>query len=164
MQVKPLQPVGNFPPTSLIRRLAAAGYDLFLLIALWMVATFAYLGVRIAISGAEQVQQQSESGLLDGDYLLRLVLLTVSLLFYLSFWTLKGQTLGMQVWRIRVEQPDGQSITRKQAVIRFIAAQAAWLCGGLGLLWMLWDKQSRTWQDIASGTQLVTLPKGTFKN
>lgn len=163
MQAKQLQPVGDFPATGLIRRLAAIGYDLFLLIAIWMVTAFAYLGLRILISGAEKVQQQADSGMLDGDILLRLVLVVVSLMFYLSFWTLKGQTLGMQVWRIRVEQPNGQAITRKQGVIRFLAAQAAWLCGGLGLLWMLWDKQSRTWQDIASGTRLVTLPKGTYK-
>lgn len=163
MQVKQLNPVGEFPPSSLMRRLAAASYDLFLLFAIWMVSTFAYLGVRILISGADEVQRQADSGAMDGDYLLTLVLFIVSLLFYLSFWTLKGQTLGMQVWRIRVQQPDGRSITRTQGLIRFVVAQAAWLCGGLGLLWMLWDKQSRTWQDIASGTQLITLPKGTFR-
>ncbi len=163
MQAKQLQPVGDFPATGLIRRLAAIGYDLFLLIAIWMVTAFAYLGVRILISGAEQVQQQADNGMLDGDILLRLLLIGVSLFFYLSFWTLKGQTLGMQVWRIRVEQPNGDAITRKQGVIRFLVAQPAWLCGGLGLLWMLWDKQARTWQDIASGTRLVTLPKGTYK-
>lgn len=163
MQAKQLQPIGDFPAAGLIRRLAAIGYDLFLLIAIWMVTTFAYLGLRVLVSGAEQVQQQADSGLLDGDYLLRLVLFGASLLFYISFWTLKGQTLGMQVWRIRVEQPNGHAITRKQGVIRFFVAQAAWLCGGLGWLWMLWDKQSRTWADIASGTRLVTLPKGTYR-
>ncbi|MFN3581787.1 MAG: RDD family protein [Pseudomonas sp.] len=164
MQPKPLQPSGEFAPTSLTRRLAAAGYDLFLLVALWMVATFAYLGLHVLFSSQQQVQEQADAGMFIGDYLLTLALLTISLLFYGAFWTRKGQTLGMQVWRIRVEQPGGFTITRKQALVRFAVAQLAWLCVGLGWLWMLWDKQSRTWQDIASGTQLVTLPKGTFRD
>lgn len=164
MQPKQLLPSGDFAPTSLTRRLAAAGYDLFLLVALWFVTTFAYLGLHVLISSQQAVQEQADAGRFIGDYLLTLVLLGISLLFYSAFWTRKGQTLGMQVWRIRVEQPSGMTITRKQALVRFVVAQLAWLCVGLGWLWMLWDKQSRTWQDIASGTRLVTLPKGTFRD
>jgi uncharacterized RDD family membrane protein YckC len=163
MNIKQLEPVGDFPATTLARRLTVASYDLFLLIAVWMVATFAYLGVHIVITGEKVAQQQADAGSFIGDYLLTVIVTLLSLLFYSSFWTLKGQTLGMQVWRIRVQQPGGRSITRRQALIRFVVAQLAWLCLGLGFFWALWDAQSRTWHDMASGTQLVTLPKGTFK-
>lgn len=163
MPTRQLDPAGTFPATSLGRRLIVAGYDLFLLIAAWMVVTFAYLGIHILFTGEQVAQQQAEAGGFIGDYLLTLIIFGVSLLFYLSFWTLKGQTLGMQVWRIRVQQPDGMAITRRQAVIRFLVAQVAWLSLGLGFAWSIWDPKSRTWHDMASGTELVTLPKGTFK-
>lgn len=163
MRTRQLDPVGDFPATTLFRRLMVASYDLFLLIALWMVVTFAYLGVHILITGEQMAQQQAEAGGFIGDYLLTGIVVVVSVLFYVTFWTLKGQTLGMQVWRTRVQQPGGLLITRRQALIRFFVAQLAWLCLGLGFLWSLWDPKSRTWHDMASGTQLVTLPKGTFK-
>ncbi|SDS87970.1 RDD family protein [Halopseudomonas xinjiangensis] len=163
MAIKQLQPAGEFPATGLLRRLAGAAYDLFLLIALWMITTFAYLGMHIAAAGEELTQQQAEAGAFVGDVWLSLILLVVTWGFYVVFWTKKGQTLGMQVWRVRVEQLDGRSITVRQATIRFLVAQAAWLCGGLGFFWQLWDNQSRTWQDIASGTRLVTLPKNAYR-
>lgn len=163
MAIRQLVPAGDFPATSLARRLAVASYDLFLLIAAWMVTTFAYLGIHILVTGEQVAQQQAEAGGFIGDYLLSIIIFAVSLLFYLCFWTLKGQTLGMQVWRIRVQQPGGFTVTRRQALIRFLAAQISWLCLGLGFIWSLWDGKSRTWHDMASGTELVTLPKGTFK-
>ena len=163
MATRQLDPVGDFPATSLIRRLAVTGYDLFLLLATWMVTTFAYLGIHILVTGEQVAQQQADAGGFIGDYLLSVIIFAVSLLFYMSFWTLKGQTLGMQVWRVRVQQPDGFTITRRQASVRFLVAQLSWLCLGLGFFWSLWDGRSRTWHDIASGTELVTLPKGTFK-
>ncbi len=163
MRIKQLEPAGDFPAITLPRRFMVIGYDLFLLVAVWMVATFAYLGAHIVAAGEQITQQQAEAGGFVGDYLLTVIVIGVSVLFYVSFWTLKGQTLGMQVWRTRVQQPGGLSITRRQALIRFFVAQLAWLCLGLGFFWSLWDLQSRTWHDIASGTQLVTLPKGTFR-
>ena len=65
-------------------------------------------------------------------------------------------------WFLR--QRDLASYFGRQALIRLAVAQASWLCAGLGFFWQLWDRQARTWHDIASGTQLVTLPKGTFKD
>lgn len=42
-------------------------------------------------------------------------------------------------------------------------AIASWLCLGLGFLWMLWDKDKRTWHDRYSESQVVRLPKNTHK-
>ncbi|MEH6493695.1 RDD family protein [Halopseudomonas sp.] len=164
MAVKLLKPTGDFPACGLIRRLAAAGYDLLLLLAVLMVATFGYLGIYIGLYGEAVAHQQAEAGSFVGDHVLSLIVLLVTIAFYLTFWTIKGQTLGMQAWRIRLQQVSGQSITRKQALIRLLVSQASWLCGGLGFFWQLWDKQSRSWHDIASGTQIVVLPKGVFKD
>ncbi|HDY98011.1 MAG TPA: RDD family protein [Pseudomonas sabulinigri] len=163
MAVKLLTPTGDFPACGLIRRLAVAGYDLLLLLAVLMVVTFGYLGIYIGFYGEAAAHQQADAGGFVGDHVLSLIVLLVTIGFYLTFWTIKGQTLGMQAWRIRLQQTNGYSITRKQALIRLAVCQVSWLCAGLGFFWQFWDKRSRTWHDMASSTELVVLPKGTFK-
>jgi len=39
----------------------------------------------------------------------------------------------------------------------------AWLILGLGFLWILWDKQNRSWHDIYSDSRIVQLPKNAHK-
>ncbi|MNJ63823.1 RDD family protein [compost metagenome] len=83
--------------------------------------------------------------------------------FFAKFWTHNGQTLGMQVWGIRIQNKDGTAIDLWQALLRFLIAIMSWLSLGLGHLWMLWDRDKRTWQDIYSESQAVQLPKNTHK-
>jgi uncharacterized RDD family membrane protein YckC len=47
--------------------------------------------------------------------------------------------------------------------LRFVVAMASWLLLGLGFLWVLWDKESRSWHDIYSDSRTVQLPKHTHK-
>ena len=76
-----------------------------------------------------------------------------------KFWTYSGQTLGMQVWCIRVQNADGSAISLWQALLRFVVSIASLLCVGLGFFWSLIDKQHRSWHDIYSNSQLVRIPK-----
>lgn len=101
----------------------------------------------------------SETGALDGDPLLSTILFFVLFGFFAKFWTHSGQTLGMQVWGVRVQNADGTAISLWQALLRFIVSIGSWLCFGLGFVWSLFDKQKRTWHDMYSGTQLVRIPK-----
>jgi uncharacterized RDD family membrane protein YckC len=50
------------------------------------------------------------------------LLLFVTFGFFARFWTYKGQTLGMQAWRIRVQNADGSAITLWQSLLRFMIA------------------------------------------
>jgi uncharacterized RDD family membrane protein YckC len=50
-------------------------------------------------------------------------------------------------------------MTWRQALIRFLVAILSWGACGLGVLWILVDKDKRTWHDRASGTRVVVLPK-----
>lgn len=160
MAVKQLHPRGDFPAPGIFRRVASAFYDLMLCLALLMVVTLIYQqGVLRLVHGAAALQVMSDAGQLDRDPLLSVMMVIAIYGFLGLFWTLRGQTLGMQAWRVRVEQPDGTSITWRQAINRVSFALIGWLCGGLGVWWALWDTQSRTWADIASGTRTVLLPK-----
>ncbi|MBX8487200.1 RDD family protein [Pseudomonas cichorii] len=154
-----LRPQGDFAPAGLARRLAAICYDAFLCFALQLVTAFVYKLVLMAFIGEARLRVLSESGSLDGDPLLSSILLLVTFGFFAKFWTHGGQTLGMQVWGIRVQNADGTAISLMQALLRFIVSIASWLCLGLGFVWCLFDKQQRTWHDMYSGTLLVKVPK-----
>ena len=159
MSKQPLSPQGDFPAVGLGRRLAAMFYDFLLCTALLIVTTFIYKLIMMGFIGEAKMRELSEAGALDGDPLLSTLLFFVLFGFFAKFWTHSGQTLGMQVWRIRVQNNDGSSINLWQALLRFITALASWLCLGLGFWWALWDKQKRTWHDQYSESVIVSLPK-----
>ena len=159
MSKQPLSPQGAFPAAGLGRRLAAMFYDFLLCTALMIVTTFLYKLIMMAFIGEAKMRALSEAGALDGDPLLSTLLFFVLFGFFAKFWTHSGQTLGMQVWGVRVQNADGTAISLWQALLRFIASIGSWLCFGLGFFWSLIDKQKRTWHDMYSNTQLVRIPK-----
>lgn len=156
-----LIPQGDFPAAGLGRRLAAMFYDFLLCTALLIVTAGAYKLIQMAIIGEARMRELTEAGALDGDPLLSTVLLFALFGFFAKFWTHGGQTLGMQVWGIRVQNANGTAISLWQALLRFMVSIASWLCVGLGFLWSLYDKQKRTWHDIYSDTRVVRIPKKT---
>ncbi|KPU57303.1 RDD family protein [Pseudomonas fluorescens] len=156
-----LTPQGEFPAAGLGRRLAAMFYDTVLCLALAIVTIWIYKLIQMAIIGENKLHTLSEARALDHDPLLQTVLLFVLFGFFAKFWTRSGQTLGMQVWCIRVQNADGSSISLWQALLRFVVSIASLLCVGLGFIWSLFDKQKRSWHDIYSNTELVRIPKKT---
>lgn len=159
-----LVPVGDFPKAGFWKRMAAIFYDFMLCISLVMVVTLIYQqGILRLIYGSQALQAMSESQMLDIDPVLSTLLFFSIFAFFAKFWTHGGQTLGMQVWGLRVQNSDGSAIDIWQALLRFLIAIFAWLPGGLGFIWMLFDKQKRTWSDMYSGSEVVQLPKNVHK-
>ncbi|HGY9636102.1 TPA: RDD family protein [Pseudomonas putida] len=154
-----LTPQGDFPPVGLGRRLAAMFYDFLLCTALLIVTAGAYKMIQMSIIGEARMRELTEAGALDGDPLLSTVMLFALFGFFAKFWTHGGQTLGMQVWGVRVQNADGSAISLWQALLRFVVSIASWLCLGLGFFWVLIDKRKRGWHDIYSESQLVRVPK-----
>lgn len=155
-----LRPQGDFPRATLVRRLAAMFYDFLLCVALIMVVALIYQqGILRMIYGSEELLALSQSGALDRDPLLNSLLLLSLFAFFAKFWTHNGQTLGMQVWGVRIQNRDGSAIDLWQALLRFFIAIFSWLPCGLGYLWMLWDKDGLTWHDRYSESVVVQLPK-----
>jgi len=143
---------------SLWRRLAAMFYDSLLVFAITFTATLAVVGIRIVLS--HQALQTGERAITGGyHYFLQAVLFASVTLFFCWFWTRTGQTLGMQTWRLRIDNVEGGRISWQQALIRLVVAIASALCLGLGYLWILWDRDKCSWHDRASGSRVVMLPK-----
>ena len=159
MSKPPLSPQGDFPAAGLGRRLAAMFYDFLLCTALLIVTTFIYKLIMMGFIGEAKMRELTETGALDGDPLLSTILLFVLFAFFAKFWTHSGQTLGMQVWGVRVQNADGTAISLWQALLRFMVSIGSWLCLGLGFIWSVLDKRKRTWHDMYSDSQLVRIPK-----
>ena len=136
--------------TGLLRRIAAMLYDLLLILALLFLATTPFIAVR----GGEAV----ESG---ENLIYRVVVVLVIYVFFVGFWSRSGRTLGMQSWRLQLQDDDGQVPSVARASLRFVAALLSWLPLGLGFVWQLWDPQHLTWHDRISKTRLVYYPKKT---
>ena len=143
----------------LARRLAAMFYDSLLNIALLMVTTGVYMMISKKIIGDTLYKEMNESGATIGDPILTLVVFATLFVFYGYFWTKTGQTLGMQVWHLRVQTKDSKRISWAQAFRRFVGAFISISIFGLGYLWLLIDKNNRTLQCYLSSTQVVRIPK-----
>ena len=85
-------------------------------------------------------------------------------IFFLYFWRLKGQTLGMQVWKIKTINDRGEILTFAECVVRFFFATFSFAVMGLGFVWILFDPDRLAWHDRASGTRVVFLGKNAYKN
>lgn len=132
----------------LLRRVGAMLYDALLVGALLFLATVPFIAVR----GGEPVER--------GDNLLyQFTLLIVIYAFFVGFWSGPGRTLGMQSWRLQLENDQGQVPTVGQASLRLLASLLSWLPLGLGFLWQLWDRDKLTWHDRISHTRLVHYPR-----
>ncbi|CAH9018127.1 RDD family protein [Candidatus Nitrosacidococcus sp. I8] len=136
------------PVPSLLRRFCAIFYDSVLLVfMLFLLTTFITLPFR-----------QGE-GIESGNILYQVYLISATIIFFSAFWIYRGQTIGMWVWRIRVQQLDGSNITWLQALSRFGLSLISWSLLGIGFWWALFDKENRAWHDRFSETQLILLPK-----
>jgi uncharacterized RDD family membrane protein YckC len=127
-------------------------YDGLLLLALWFVAT----ALLLTVSGGYLTDPDRPLWLL---YIFRVSLLLVALMFFAGFWTHGGQTLGMRAWRLKLISVSGDPVNWKQALWRFAAAIPSVGAFGLGLLWLLLDRERCAMHDRLSGTRLVLLAK-----
>jgi len=136
----------SWPSAGLFRRLAAGSYDLVLVIALWVMATLLLIVVR----GGEPVP--------TGNLLYQAMLLLLAAGFFAGFWAWGGQTLGMRAWRMQVRGQDGEALTPGRALLRLAALLPSMLPLGLGLLWVLFDREGLALHDRLSGTRVIVLP------
>ena len=134
-------------PASLLHRLAALLYDGLLLMGLLFTGTV----LLLPFTNGQAIPA--------GNHAYQAYLLGLMALFYGWYWTHGGQTLGMRAWRLRVQTPQGRSLSWEQAGLRLICALLSWLPLGLGFLWALFDREQKTWHDRLSKTVMVRLPK-----
>ncbi len=119
-------------------------YDTLLVLALWMFTLFPMVAIsNDAVYGAT----------------VRSVLFIELYAFFAYFWVRRGQTLGMLAWRLEVQSVDGSPLTLTQATWRFFGALVSFACLGVGYLWVLFDRERRSWSDLLSSSRVLYRPK-----
>ena len=132
-------------PAALGRRFASGLYDLLLLAALILIATFPFLAVL----------GDSTSGW--RRHVLQGWVLAVAGAYFAWFWTHGGQTLPMKTWRLRLVRGDGAPVSLPRALHRYFLAVLGFFAVGLGFLWALVDRDRQFLHDRLAGTALIDL-------
>lgn len=164
-------------PAGLLRRLAALFYDLLLVAALAMAATFAML----PFSEGEAILDSTQGAL---AHVYRAVLLLLVFGYFGASWTRSGQTLGMRAWHIELRSETGGSLRWPGAAVRFVLGACMSLLAMLGVFhlvrpasplaavgaaallaplvlnfaWTFVDPGKRSVQDIACGARFLRRP------
>ena len=142
------------PSALLLRRLAALFYDLWPVLALWMLVS-ALFTVGYALAGhASRDNIHPFSAL---QWLLWLSCWLIAGLYATESWKRGGQTLGMRPWRLRLQTVDGQSPSRALLWKRYVLGSLSLLVAGLGFFWALVDRERLPLHDRLSGTRLQKL-------
>ena len=151
----------NFPRAGFFRRCGAAAYDLLLAVAVYMIAGAIGFGVFTALTSSGLIDMgtyEHVSELLNSDSLYKgIYQLWIALcvgLFYISFWSYGGQTLGMRAWRLKIQHPNGQCLSMITASARLV-----WSLLGIGNLWVLINGDNLSLQDMMTSSEVVVLSK-----
>jgi len=135
------------PAAPFLVRIAAMIYESLLVTAVVFVAALPFL----------YLVGTAETGWVR--HVFQLYLLGILFAYFSAFWLRSGQTLAMKTWRIRLVQVNGDTLTFRQAVLRFFLALLGLLLAGAGFWWALVDRDRQFLHDRIAGTRLVREPR-----
>ena len=131
----------DYKPAGFFRRMVALFYDLILIIALCV-------GLTLLVTYALNTEVESP--------LMYLAFLALSIGFYCYFWKKNsGQTLGMQVWKVRLAHENKSDISLIRMIYRCFLGLIFNLLFGMNYLPMLFRKDKKTLNDLLSKTFLM---------
>ncbi|MGZ5713268.1 MAG: RDD family protein [Caldimonas sp.] len=157
------------PAPSLVRRMACFVYEATLLFGVALIP---------AIVGTWFFAQTGQSHPLQSEIAVQAFAFVLYAIYFVGFWSARGQTLAMQTWHIRVVDADGGRLSQARALLRYLACCLAWFAPALLLASLAhlppWPKLAaialgiviyallalaapgrQFWHDIACGTRLV---------
>ena len=159
---------GGGQTPGLWRRMASFVYEGLLLLG---------IGLLPGLLGAIFFALTRQRHPLQSDLVLRGFTLLLYAVYFSWFWSVRGQTLPMQTWNIRVTNVDGRPLSQPRALLRFVGS-CAWfapaalltavngwtgwqglLAGLIGViayaLLALLHPERQFWHDAMCGTRLV---------
>lgn len=138
-------------------RLLALLYDLWPVLALWMLLSLGFTLGYTFLGHHDPHRNIAPFSVLQ--LLLWGLSWAVAGAYAVLSWRRGGQTLGMRPWRIKLVAADGGVPGLRALWLRYAVGTLSLLAGGLGFWWAWWDRERLTWHDRASGTRLLRLPK-----
>jgi len=118
-----------------------------------------FLGASFALrlNDVDAGMLRSADGLWVSALPFALLAALVSFAYHSFFHISTGQTPGKALLGIAVRTSDGCKLSWGRAAARWFAALLGLICGGIGLLWAVFDSRRRGWADLISAT-VVALP------
>jgi uncharacterized RDD family membrane protein YckC len=83
----------------------------------------------------------------------------LALAYHVTFWTLKGTTLGGIICQLRLVRTDGTLVGFPEALVRGLTGIFSLMVLGIGFLWILRDPERQAWHDRVAGTYVVKVPR-----
>ncbi len=124
-------------------RLMSFTYDIFLVIALWFLFGFLFLGLFKLFSYSDDY--------LPPSFGIAIIGLTTAG-YYSYFWSYGRNTLGMSTWGHKILSDDGKTVTLKIAFYRFLLC---FIFSIIGFSWAIFSKQNKTLPDKLLGLSVV---------
>ncbi|MGP1716472.1 MAG: RDD family protein [Methylophilus sp.] len=75
--------------------------------------------------------------------------------YFVRCWTVTGQTLASQTWKLKVVDQQGQLLGWQQATLRYVVASVLFMPAGLTLWWAIVDRDQQFLHDRLLGTRIV---------
>ena len=76
-------------------------------------------------------------------------------LYFVWQWAHGGQTLAMKTWRLRLTRANGEPVTARVALARYLLASIGTAALGASYLWPLFDRDRQFLHDRLAGTRIV---------
>ncbi len=128
---------------SRLKLLASCVYELLLLIALWMLCTWAFISLF------------SEAATGIKRYFMQFLLWAITGAYFVFCWHKSGQTLATKTWKIKLVNRQNNRLNYQQAIVRYALAGSLMLAGGLSIIWMLVDKDRLFLHDRLLKTRFI---------
>ena len=133
-------------PAGFLKRVLALVYDSLLIGAIVLVLSL----LLVFVNGG-----YPESGSFV-SFIQFFILIFAGPIFYSYFWIAnKGQTTGMQAWKIQLVTVDETELNIKKTMLRCLISTISFACFGMGYLWVLYDKDNLSWSDILTKTKVI---------
>ena len=137
----------KYKPASFLRRILALFYDTLLLTGIIL----GYLLVVTLMFG-DTFESISERIFLQFSYLI------LGVIFFTYFWKVnKGQTLGMQVWKIRIVGDENKEPSTKNLIYRSLFGLVFNLAFGSNYLFIFFNKDKKSINDLLSKSKTIKI-------
>jgi uncharacterized RDD family membrane protein YckC len=126
--------------TNVLKHIAAFVYDVFPVIGILIVTS----GITLILRTGDEVQAHT--------WWFQVFIFCEIALYYIYFWKVGGQTIGMKAWKIHIKpnNENQQHLSWKQASTRFLVGIFSTALLGLGLFWKFFSKEDKSWMDLSS--------------
>ena len=97
-----------------------------------------------------------ENGVYMFDYSANAIGLLINLVYFVGFWTWRGQSPGMIPFNMRIVlAADGGKVDVVRALLRYVGLIISIAILFLGVIWVAFDRRKQGWHDKIAGTVVV---------